>query len=205
MPRKTIKIINESIEKDPESPKDLEDVSLGDSEVAEPQVAEPKVVKEKKPRTEKQILAFAKALEKRKANSDAKKALKETSVDIPKEVDVEMTELPKESKKRGRPALSAEKIEEKATLKEIALQKQLEKLQKKLDQSAKKEAKKQVLEKIKSKMNDDNDDVDLDTDDDTEINEIVKKQKKPIVIVNKIDNGKVKKQALPPQPTAIFV
>ena len=92
MPRKTIKIINESIEKDPESPKELEDVSLGDSQVAEPQVAEPKVVKEKKPRTEKQILAFAKALEKRKANSDAKKALKDTAVDIPKEVDVELDE-----------------------------------------------------------------------------------------------------------------
>jgi len=203
MPRKVIKVIHESIEKDEESPKDLENVSLGDSEVAEPQVAEPKVVKEKKPRTEKQILAFQKALEKRKANAEAKKLAKEV-VDIPKE-NIEMTELPKEVKKRGRPSLSPEKIEEKATLKEIALQKQLEKLQKKLEQSAKKEAKKQVLEKIKSKMNDDNDDIDLDTDDDTEINEIVKKQKKPIVILNKIDNGKVKKQPIIPQPTAIFV
>ena len=146
-----------------------------------------------------------KALEKRKQNALEKKLLKETAVDIPKDVDIEMAELPKEVKKRGRPSLSPEKIEEKATLKEIALQKQLEKLQKKLEQSAKKEAKKQVLEKIKSKMNDDNDDIDLDTDDDTEINEIVKKQKKPIVILNKIDNGKVKKQPIIPQPTAIFV
>jgi len=202
MPRKVIKVINETIEKDEEPPKELEDVSLGGSEVAEPQVTEQKV---KKPRTEKQIEAFNKALEKRKQNALEKKLLKETAVDIPKDVDIEMAELPKEVKKRGRPSLSPEKIEEKATLKEIALQKQLEKLQKKLEQSAKKEAKKQVLEKIKSKMNDDNDDIDLDTDDDTEINEIVKKQKKPIVILNKIDNGKVKKQPIIPQPTAIFV
>lgn len=195
MPRKVIKVIHESIEKDEELPKDLEDVSLD----------EPKPVKVKKERTEKQIEAFNKALEKRKQNALEKKALKESAVDIPKEVDVEMVDIPKEVKKRGRPSLSPEKIEEKATLKELALQLQLEKLQKKLDQSAKKEAKKQVLEKIKSKMNDDNDDVDLDTDDDTEINEIVKKQKKPIVILNKIDNGKMKKQSLPPQPTAIFV
>jgi len=198
MPKKTIKIIKEdSIEKDEEveSPKEpLEEISLD----------EPKVVKEKKPRTEKQILAFNKALEKRKQNALEKKALKESAVDIPKEVDVEMTELPKEVKKRGRPSLSPEKIEEKATLKELALQKQLEKLQKKLDQSAKKEAKKMVLEKIKSKM--DTEDVsEIDTDDEEEIAKIVKKQKKPIVIVNKIDNGKMKKQSLPPQPTAIFV
>jgi hypothetical protein len=198
MPKKTIKIIKEdSIEKDEEveSPKEpLEEISLD----------EPKVVKEKKPRTEKQILAFNKALEKRKQNALEKKALKESAVDIPKEVDVEMTELPKEVKKRGRPSLSPEKIEEKATLKELALQKQLEKLQKKLDQSAKKEAKKIVLEKIKSKM--DTEDVsEIDTDDEEEIAKIVKKQKKPIVIVNKIDNGKMKKQSLPPQPTAIFV
>jgi hypothetical protein len=199
MPKKTIKIIKEdSIEKDEEveSPKEpLEEIPLD----------EPKVVKEKKPRTEKQILAFNKALEKRKQNALEKKALKESAVDIPKEVDVEMTELPKEVKKRGRPSLSPEKIEEKATLKELALQKQLEKLQKKLDQSAKKEAKKIVLEKIKSKM--DTEDVsEIDTDDEEEIAKIVKKQKKPIVIVNKIDNGKVsKKQSLPPQPTAIFV
>lgn len=198
MPKKTIKIIKEdSIEKDEEveSPKEpLEEISLD----------EPKVVKEKKPRTEKQILAFNKALEKRKQNALEKKALKESAVDIPKEVDVEMTELPKEVKKRGRPSLSPEKIEEKATLKELALQKQLQKLQKKLDQSAKKEAKKMVLEKIKSKM--DTEDVsEIDTDDEEEIAKIVKKQKKPIVIVNKIDNGKMKKQSLPPQPTAIFV
>jgi hypothetical protein len=191
MPRKTIKVVKEdSIEKDdqPESPKES--------------LEEPKPVKVKKERTPKQIEAFNKALEKRKQNALEKKALKETAVDIPKEV--EMTEIPKEVKKRGRPSLSPEKIEEKATLKEVALQKQLEKLQKKVEQSAKKEAKKQVLQKIKSKMEDDNDDVDLDTDDDTEINEIVKKQKKPIVILNKIDNGKMKKQHVP-QPTAIFV
>ena len=182
MPKKTIKIIKEdSIEKDEEveSPKEpLEEISLD----------EPKVVKEKKPRTEKQILAFNKALEKRKQNALEKKALKESAVDIPKEVDVEMTELPKEVKKRGRPSLSPEKIEEKTTLKELALQKQLEKLQKKVEQTAKKEAKKIMLEKIKSKMNTE-DEPDLDSDDDTEINEIVKKNKRPIIVLNKIDNG----------------
>jgi hypothetical protein len=198
MPRKTIKIIKEdSIEKDEEveSPKEsLEEIPL----------EEPKPVKVKKERTPKQIEAFNKALEKRKANALEKKALKETAVDIPKEVDVEMTEL---KKKRGRPSLSPEKIEEKATLKELALQKQLEKLQKKVDQSAKKEAKKMVLEKIKSKM--DTEDVsEIDTDDEEEIAKIVKKQKKPIVIVNKIDNGKVSKKQpsmMASQPTAIFV
>ena len=198
MPKKTIKIIKEdSIEKDEEveSPKEpLEEISLD----------EPKVVKEKKPRTEKQILAFNKALEKRKQNALEKKALKETAVDIPKEVDVEMVDIPKEVKKRGRPSLSPEKIEEKTTLKELALQKQLEKLQKKVEQTAKKEAKKIMLEKIKSKMNTE-DEPDLDSDDDTEINEIVKKNKRPIIVLNKIDNGKMKKQSLPPQPTAIFV
>jgi len=198
MPKKTIKIIKEdSIEKDEEveSPKEpLEEIPL----------EEPKPVKVKKERTPKQIEAFNKALEKRKQNALEKKALKETAVDIPKEVDVEMVDIPKEVKKRGRPSLSPEKIEEKATLKELALQKQLEKLQKKVEQTAKKEAKKIMLEKIKSKMNTE-DEPDLDSDDDTEINEIVKKNKRPIVVLNKIDNGKMKKQSLPPQPTAIFV
>ena len=198
MPRtKKIVIVKEdSIEKDEvESLKEpLEEIPL----------EEPKPVKVKKERTPKQIEAFNKALEKRKQNALEKKLAKESAVDIPKEVDVEMVDIPKEVKKRGRPSLSPEKIEEKATLKELALQKQLEKLQKKVDQSAKKEAKKMVLEKIKSKM--DTDDVsEIDTDDEEEIAKIVKKQKKPIVILNKIDNGKIKKQSLPPQPTAIFV
>lgn len=202
MPRKSIKIIHEnidSIEKtppnSPSSPKELEDVSLGEPE--------PTPVKVKKERTPKQIEAFAKALEKRKANAEAKKALKETAVEAPKE-NIEMVDIPKDTKKRGRPSLSPEKIEEKATMKELALQKQLDKLQKKLEQSAKREAKKLVLQKIKSKM-DTEDEPDIDSDDDHEIEQIVKKNKKPIVILNKIDNGKVKKQTLPPQPTAIFV
>jgi hypothetical protein len=96
-------------------------------------------------------------------------------------------------------------MEEKATMKELALQKQLEKLQKKLDSSAKREAKKLVLDKIKSKMNTEDDNEEIDTDDEIEINKIVSKQKKPIVILNKIDNGKVRKQPIVPQPTAIFV
>jgi predicted GTPase len=53
-------------------------------------------------------------------------------------------------------------------------------------------------------MNDDDTEI-SDVSDDEEINNIVKKNKKPLVIINKIDNGKVKKQGLPPQPTAIFV
>jgi predicted GTPase len=63
--------------------------------------------------------------------------------------------------------------------------------------SAKKEAKKQVLEKIKSKLNTDEESVSSMSDDE-EINQIVKKQKKPIVIVNKID-GRTSKKQLPPQ------
>jgi hypothetical protein len=191
--KKIVIVKEDSIEKDeePESPKEpLEEIDL----------EKPKVVKEKKPRTEKQVLAFQKALEKRKANALEKKALKETAVDIPKEI--ELPEIQSESKKRGRPALSVEKIEEKQTLKELALQNQLNKLQRKLDMAAKKEAKKQMLEKLKSKLNEEGEDI--DTDDDNEINEIIKKQKKPIVILNKIDNGKVKRQPIP-QPSAIFV
>lgn len=204
MPRnnlyKKIIIVNESIEKDPETPKHLEEAQDTELQVTEQPVSELKPVKEKKPRTEKQILAFAKALEIRKAKAEAKKT--ETVIpDIPKEI--ELPEIQSESKKRGRPTMSAEKIEEKATMKEIALQNQLDKLQKKIDMTAKKEAKKQMLEKLKSKLNEEGEDI--DTDDDNEINEIIKKQKKPIVILNKIDNGKVKRLQHLPQPTAIFV
>jgi predicted membrane GTPase involved in stress response len=62
-----------------------------------------------------------------------------------------------------------------------------------------------MLNKIKSKMNTDDDNEEIDTDDEIEIDKIVNKQKKPIVILNKIDNGKVRKQPIVPQPTAIFV
>ena len=196
MPRK-IKIINESIEKSPpSSPKPLEEIPLEESV--------PEVVKEKKPRTEKQILAFEKALQKRKEKLELKK-----QIEIPKEIVVEKEIVEevemKELKKRGRPKLTDEKIEMKATLKELELQKQLEKLQKKLELSAKKEAKKQVLEKIKSKLNTDEESV-SSLSDDEEITNIIKKQKKPIVIVNKIDNKPIKKQ-LPPQnvSSAYFV
>ena len=200
MPRK-ITIINESIEKSPpSSPKALEEIPLEES-VPEVEV---QVVKEKKPRSEKQILAFEKALQKRKEKLELKK-----QIEIPKEIVVEKEVVEevemKELKKRGRPKLTEEKIEMKATLKELELQKQLEKLQKKLELSAKKEAKKQVLEKIKSKLNTDDESV-SSLSDDEEITNIIKKQKKPIVIVNKIDNKPIKKQ-LPPQnvSSAYFV
>ena len=193
MPRK-IKIINESIEKSPpSSPKPLEDIPL--EEIVEEEVV--KVVKEKKPRSEKQILAFEKALQKRKEKLELKK-----QTEIPKEIVVEKEVVQevemKELKKRGRPKLTEEKIEMKATLKELELQKQLEKLQKKLELSAKKEAKKQVLEKIKSKLNTDDESVGSLSDDE-EITNIIKKQKKPIVIVNKIESNKPLKKQLPPQ------
>ena len=54
-------------------------------------------------------------------------------------------------------------------------------------------------------MNTEDDNEEIDTDDEIEIDKIVSKQKKPIVILNKIDNGKVRKQPIVPQPTAIFV
>lgn len=194
MPRpKKILIVDESIEKDVETPKEPE--TLAEPEVSEVPVSEPKV---KKPRSEKQIAAFAKALEARKAKKAL--AIDVPVLDTPKEI--ELPEIQSESKKRGRPALSVEKLEEKASMKEIALQKQLDKLQRKLDMTAKKEAKKVMLEKLKSKLNEEGEDI--DTDDDNEINEIIKKQKKPIVILNKIDNGKIKRQPIPPS-TAIFV
>jgi len=199
MPKKTIKIIHQNTEQVESIEKD----DVPEPQVPEPQVAELKVVKEKKPRSEKQIAAFAKALETRKAKALAK-AEKALAENIPKEVaipEVEMTA----AKKKGRPALSAEKLEEKATMKELALQNQLNKLQQKLDKAAKREAKKEMLNKIKSKMNTDDDNEDIDTDDEIEIDKIVNKQKKPIVIVNKIDNGKIRKQPNIPQSTAIFV
>jgi hypothetical protein len=201
MGRTKIKIINESIEKTPPaSPKSL-DEPLNEPL---PEVEVVKIPKEKKPRTEKQILAFQKALETKKAKAEAKKSLSldvplENKIEIPKEVEM------KDLKKRGRPKLTEEKIEMKASMKELALQKQLDKLQKKIEMSAKQEAKKQVLEKIKSKLNNDDESVSSMSDDE-EINQIVKKQKKPIVIVNKID-GRSNKKQLPPQeaPTAYFI
>jgi hypothetical protein len=200
MPRK-IKIVNESIEKTPpNSPVSVPETVDVVEETPNP-IPDVKVPKEKKPRTEKQILAFQKALEKRKEKLEAKK------LETPKVEEVqELKEIPKvaEVKKRGRPALSQEKIEMKASLKEIALQKQVEKLQKKIEMSAKKEAKKVVLDKIKSKLNND-EDSEISLSDDEEINALVKKNKRPIVVLNKIDNGKVKK--LPPSniPSAFFV
>jgi len=197
MPRK-IKIVNESIEKTP--PSSPVNVPIEVVEDTPNPIVDVKPPKEKKPRTEKQILAFEKALEKRKEKLAEKKSLAEKVVveEIPKEVEI------KEVKKRGRPALSQEKIEMKASLKEQALQKQVEKLQKKIEMSAKKEAKKVVLDKIKKKMNTD-EDSELSVSDDEEIEALVKKQKKPIVILNKIDSGKVKKQPVMNMPTAFFV
>jgi hypothetical protein len=197
MPRK-IKIVNESIEKSP--PSSPVNVPIEVVEDTPNPIPEVKVPKEKKPRTEKQILAFEKALEKRKEKLAEKKSLAEKVVveEIPKEVEI------KEVKKRGRPALSQEKIEMKATLKEQALQKQVEKLQKKIEMSAKKEAKKVVLEKIKKKMNTD-EESELSVSDDEEIEALVKKQKRPIVVLNKIDSGKIKKQPVMNMPTAFFV
>jgi len=197
MPKKTIKIIHQNTEQVESIEKD----DVPEPQVAEPQVAELKVVKEKKPRSEKQIAAFAKALETRKAKALAKNIPKEVAIPEVEIPEVEMTA----AKKKGRPALSAEKLEEKATMKELALQNQLNKLQQKLDKAAKREAKKEMLNKIKSKMNTDDDNEDIDTDDEIEIDKIVNKQKKPIVIVNKIDNGKIRKQPNIPQSTAIFV
>jgi hypothetical protein len=195
MPRK-IKIVNESIEKSPpSSPVNTPDVVEVVEDTPNPIVDE-KPPKEKKPRTEKQILAFQKALEKRKEKLAEKKSLEEKVVVEEKEV--------KEVKKRGRPALSQEKIEMKASLKEIELQKQVEKLQKKIEKSAKKEAKKVVLDKIKSKLNTD-EDSEVSLSDDEEISELIKKQKKPIVILNKIDNGKAKKAPQQNYPTAVFI
>jgi hypothetical protein len=200
MPRK-IKIVNESIEKTPpSSPVSVPETVDVVQDTPNP-ILDVKVPKEKKPRTEKQILAFQKALEKRKEKLEAKK------LETPKVEEVqELKEIPKvaEVKKRGRPSLSQEKIEMKASLKEIALQKQVEKLQKKIEMSAKKEAKKVVLNKIKSKLDND-EDSETSLSDDEEIEALVKKQKKPIVILNKIDNGKAKK--VPPSniPSAFFV
>ena len=187
MPRK-IKIINEnveeieSLEKTPEPP-----------------------VKVKKPRTEKQIQAFNAMLEKKK-----QKTVEVPKEEVPEEVDepvhVEaISEIPK--RKRGRPQLTPEKLEMKQTMKEAELQKQLEKLEKKIEMTAKQEAKKKVLTKIKQKLEEDDDDGYNSYDsDDSAINQIVARQKKPIVIVNKIGNQPIKRKPRENnEPSAYFV
>jgi len=107
-------------------------------------------------------------------------------------------------KKRGRPNLTPEKIELKETLREQELKKQLAKLENKIEMTAKKQAKKQVLEKIKTKMDEDDNGDPYSSDTDDEIQKILVKQKKPIVIVNKIENPKRKQREIE-LPTAMFV
>lgn len=218
MPRK-IKIINETIEKD-EEVESVESIEL-------PPQNEPKEIKVKKPRTEKQILAFQKALETRKAKMEAKKTLEEKveipiveekveipvkkvkvkkiveeKVEIPKVEEVEeKIEIPKRSK--GRPNLTEEQIEYKKTLREQKLEEQLTKMKAKLDQQAKKQAKKKILDKIKQELIDEGDV--SESDDDVEIKEIIKKQKKPIVIINRMEQPSTQKKVIrPPSPQVVF-
>ena len=138
----------------------------------------PEIPKEKKPRTEKQIQAFKNMIEKKNQKV--------------KTIEEEVPEVPK--KKRGRPTLTEEKIQEKKIMKEEQLEKQLKKLEMKIELTAKKEAKKKIIDKIKSKMMEDEDEQD-ESDTDEEIQEIIKKQKKPIIIVNKIQ-----KEVAKPKP-----
>lgn len=176
------------------------------------------VPKEKKPRSEKQILAFQTMLENKKKKTletipepvvvekkvVSKKVAKPiVAVDEEPEAEPE-EEIKPLKKKRGRPNLTAEKIELKETLREQELKRQLEKLENKIELTAKKQAKKQVLQKIKTKMDevDNGDPYSSDTDD--EIQKILVKQKKPIVIVNKIENPKRKPREIE-MPTAMFV
>ena len=201
MPRK-IKIINETIEKD-EEVESVESIEL-------PPKNEPKEIKVKKPRTEKQILAFQKALETRKAKMEAKKTLEEKveipiveeKIEIPKVEEVEeKIEIPKRSK--GRPNLTEEQIEYKKTLREQKLEEQLTKMKAKLDQQAKKQAKKKILDKIKQELI--NDDDVTESDDDVEIKEIIKKQKKPIVIINRMEQPTNQRKVIrPPSPQVVF-
>jgi hypothetical protein len=180
------------------------------------------VPKEKKPRSEKQILAFKTMLENKKKKSleaipepvvvekkVVSKKVAKPIVAVVEEPEEEYEEEPEEEvkplkKKRGRPNLTAEKIELKETLREQELKRQLEKLENKIEMTAKKQAKKQVLQKIKTKMDevDEGDPYSSDTDD--EIQKILVKQKKPIVIVNKIENQR-RKPRENDIPTAIFV
>jgi hypothetical protein len=179
------------------------------------------VPKEKKPRSEKQKLAFQTMIENKKKKSletipepvvvekkVVSKKVAKTIVAV-EEPEEEYEEEPEEEvktlkKKRGRPNLTAEKIELKETLREQELKRQLEKLENKIEMTAKKQAKKQVLQKIKTKMDevDEGDPYSSDTDD--EIQKILVKQKKPIVIVNKIENPK-RKPREDGMPTAMFV
>jgi hypothetical protein len=220
MPRK-IRIINESVEKDEavETEEVVESIEL-------PAQNEPKEikVKEKKPRTEKQILAFQKAQETRKLKLEEKKALEEKveisiveeKIEIPKvkkprvkkvleekvEISVEeKVEIPKRAK--GRPTLTEEQIEYKKSLKEQKLEEQLTKMKAKLDQQAKKQAKKKILDKIKQELIDDGEI--SNSDDDAEIKEILKKQKKPIVIINKMEQPSTQRKVIrPPSPNVVF-
>jgi hypothetical protein len=198
MPRK-IKIIDENSE-----------------EIESLEKTPPPPEKVKKPRSEKQIQAFKNMIENRKKKPEEvpkeielpkKKVVKKVEVVEEEEEEEEeyinekiSVEPPK--RKRGRPQLTAEKIELKQSMKELELQKQLLKLEKKIQSTAKEEAKKKVLTKIKQKLeeaNESGDDSDSDGDDDA-INQIVAKHKKPIVIVNKIERDPKKKKPIYEQP-----
>jgi len=236
MPRK-IKIINETIEKDEEA-ESVESVESVESIELPPKTIQPKEIKVKKPRTEKQILAFQKVLETRKAKMEAKKTLEEKvenpiveekvenpiveekveipvkkikvkvkknveeKIEIPKVEEVEeKIEIPKRSK--GRPNLTEEQIEYKKTLREQKLEEQLTKMKAKLDQQAKKQAKKKILDKIKQELIDEGDV--SESDDDVEIKEIIKKQKKPIVIINRMEQPSTQRKVIrPPSPQVVF-
>jgi hypothetical protein len=201
MPRK-IKIVKES----------EEDESLEKTPIIAMKEITPK---EKKPRTEKQIEAFKNMIEKRKQKVQVVTVLpseepeeESEEEEIQQVQDKNAVQVLTDKKKRGRPTLSLEKIQEKQTMKEKELEKQLKKLEMKIQLTAKKEAKKKVLDKIKSKMmeeNEEDDEVSSDTDE--EIHEILKKQKKPIVIVNKIEKA-IKQPRVNPnllnQPTGAY-
>jgi hypothetical protein len=217
MPRK-IKIINETIEKEDESVETIETIDL-------PPKNEPKEIKVKKPRTEKQIMAFQKVLDAKREKAEAKKTLEEKveipiveeKIEIPKvkkprvkkvleekvEIPIieEKIEIPKRSK--GRPNLTEEQIEYKKSLREQKLEEQLIKMKAKLDQQAKKQAKKTILDKIKQELIND-DDVSA-SDDDEEIKQIIKKQKKPIVIINRMEQPTNQRKVIrPPSPQVVF-
>lgn len=182
---KIIKIINESIELD--EPNEI--------------APQPEFVKPKKVRKPRVVLLKKELIENPTASGIA--PVPEIVIPVPEIVIEEEKKVEEVKRGKGRPKLTEEQKIFKIKLKEDKLKEEMTKLSNKLTHEAKQEAKKKVITKIKEKMvEEDLEDI-MSSDDEEEIEKIVKQKKKPIVIINKLDNTK-KSNLSVAKPTAIF-
>jgi len=184
MPRK-IKVIHETIE---DEPIDLEIIDEVEPQV-EPvcEVVEPPKIK--KPRAPRKPKVAPVAVE--------------VPVLAPVQVEVAEDKIAPLKKGKGRPKLSDEEKENRKALKSVKLEEAQNKVISKITKDAKQEAKKKVISKIKQTLQ--QEDIDsLTSSDDEELAEILKQQKKPIVIINKMDKPSGRKTMQPPPPSVIF-